>query len=75
MKKRWFVLLLMAVLLTWAGKERRMLAIYFMALTEGGEAAPLLDKTDEGPDVRWHDDYFAVQLIAPATFAIGEPRF
>jgi hypothetical protein len=75
MKKRWFVLLLIAVLLTWAGRERRMLAIYFLALTEGGEVAPLLDKADEGPDVRWQDDYFTVQPIAPNTFAIGEPRF
>jgi len=75
MKKRWFGLLLIAVLLTWAGKERRMLAMFFFALTEGGEVAPLLDKADEGPDVHWQDDYFTVQLIAPATFAIGEPRY
>lgn len=30
---------------------------------------------DEGPAVRWADDWFTVEEIAPGTFAIGEPRY
>ena len=30
---------------------------------------------DEGPAVRWADDWFTVEEIAPETFAIGEPRY
>ncbi len=36
------------------------------ALSEPGE---------EGPGVRWHDDYFTVQALDSRTFAIGEPRY
>ena len=36
---------------------------------------PLLDAQDEGPSVRWHDDYFTVERLDGRTFAIGEPRY
>jgi len=35
----------------------------------------LLDAADEGPGVRWHDDYFTVQKLDERTFALGEPRY
>jgi glyoxylase-like metal-dependent hydrolase (beta-lactamase superfamily II) len=35
----------------------------------------LLEKMDEGPEVRWFDDYFTVQQLDERTFAIGEPRY
>jgi glyoxylase-like metal-dependent hydrolase (beta-lactamase superfamily II) len=40
-----------------------------------GEPPTLLNASDEGPGVRWMDDYFIVQVIDPRTFAIGEPRY
>ena len=75
MKKRWIGLLLAVALLSWAGMERRMLTMRAFGLLEGGEVPPLLDRADEGADVRWHDDYFTIELIAPDTLAIGEPRY
>ena len=38
-------------------------------------APPLLPAQDEGPHVRWVDDYFTVEAIDERTFAIGEPRY
>ena len=38
-------------------------------------APPLGAATEEGPAVRWHDDYFTVQALDARTFAIGEPRY
>jgi hydroxyacylglutathione hydrolase len=35
----------------------------------------LSEPADEGPEVRWHDDYFTVQPLDSRTFAIGEPRY
>lgn len=35
----------------------------------------MLDAVDEGPSVRWHDDYYFIQAIDSTTFAIGEPRY
>lgn len=35
----------------------------------------LLEPADEGPEVRWLDDYFAVQPIDDRTYAIIEPRY
>lgn len=40
-----------------------------------GEPPPLLPASDEGPLVRWHDDYFTIQALDAQTFAIGEPRY
>ena len=27
------------------------------------------------PDVRWFDDWYAIEEIAPGLFAIGEPKY
>jgi len=35
----------------------------------------LLDPVEEGPSVRWVDDYYTVEALDPQTFAIGEPRY
>jgi len=75
MTTRWMLLIVVALGLFLAFSERRTLNVYYFALTSGGTPPPLNAKTDEGPDVRWADDYFTVERIAPATFAIGEPRY
>ncbi len=75
MKIRWIGLLLAVALLSWAGMERRMLTMRAFGLLESGEVPALLDRVDEGADVRWYDDYFTIELIAPDTLAIGEPRY
>ena len=75
MRPRWFVLVVLIVLLGFAFAERRNLITNVMALSAPGEPPPLLDATDEGAGVRWHDDYFTLQEVAPRTFAIGEPRY
>lgn len=36
---------------------------------------PLLEPTEEGPGVRWFDDYYTVERIDEQTIAIGEPRY
>ncbi len=48
--------------------------IAFQAIATG-EMPPLLEAQDEGPAVRWVDEYFTVQAIDERTFAIGEPRY
>lgn len=52
--------------------QRHELAFRLIAT---GEMPPLLEAQDEGPNVRWADDYFTVQAIDGSTFAIGEPRY
>ena len=44
-------------------------------LISTGKPPPLLDVTEEGDDVSWHDDYYIVQVLDQDTFAIGEPRY
>jgi len=75
MRYRWFVLALLILALGWAIVKRRELLVDILSMTASGEPPPLLEKADEGPSVRWHDDYFTVQEVAPRTFAIGEPRY
>jgi glyoxylase-like metal-dependent hydrolase (beta-lactamase superfamily II) len=75
MRNRWFVLAALAVLLGFAFAERRNLITNVMALAGSSEPPPLLEPADEGVAVRWHDDYFTLQEVAPRTFAIGEPRY
>ena len=75
MAKRWLVLILIVGLTAWGFKERRLLNVYMITWTEGGEMPALLPAEDEGPGVRWYDDYFTIQQIAPDTYAIGEPRY
>ncbi len=69
------VLALLLALIAWAFVERRELAMHAFAFTASGAPPPLLPAGDEGPDVRWMDDYFTVETVAPGTFAIGEPRY
>lgn len=72
--KKGFAILAAAtiVLIGLAVHYRHFLLIHALA-TDG---APVLAAAgDEGPGVRWHDDYFTVQALDPQTFAIGEPRY
>jgi glyoxylase-like metal-dependent hydrolase (beta-lactamase superfamily II) len=75
MRYRWIVLVLLIASFALGFVERRVLIVNLMAATGSGEPPPLLEKGDEGPVVRWHDDYFTIEEIAPRTFAIGEPRY
>ena len=75
MKKTGIVVAVLVVLTGWAVLERRELFIWTYTLTSAGEPPPLLPVKDEGPHVRWIDDYFTVELVAPDTWAIGEPRY
>lgn len=52
--------------------ERHRLVIYFLGT---GSPPDLLNASDEGPGVDWHDDYYVIQALDPSTFAIGEPRY
>jgi glyoxylase-like metal-dependent hydrolase (beta-lactamase superfamily II) len=52
--------------------QRHRIMLYALASERPPE---LLEPTDEGPEVRWHDDYFTVQALDERTFAIGEPRY
>ncbi len=48
----------------------------FLQLYAGLTPPPaLLAPSDEGPAVRWFDDYYTVERIDDATWAIGEPRY
>ncbi len=75
MRYRWFLLALLIAASAWAFMERRVVFFNILAMTGSGEPPPLLEKADEGPLTRWHDDYFTIQEIASQTFAIGEPRY
>ncbi len=59
----------LAAVLVWQRHE-----IAFQSLATG-EMPPLLEAQDEGPNVRWVDDYFTVEALDRQTFAIGEPRY
>lgn len=52
--------------------QRHAVLVYALSLFGPPE---LLEPSDEGPGVRWHDDYFIVQQLDHRTFAIGEPRY
>ena len=75
LKTRWIVLIVTALALFWGFGERRVLSMYLFSIAAGGTPPPLNAKTDEGNNVRWADDYFTVERIATATFALGEPRY
>lgn len=66
------VLIVLIALAALAVSQRHRLLLWYVA-----EDRPpaLLEAADEGPGVRWLDDYFIVQVIDPQTFAIGEPRY
>ncbi len=35
----------------------------------------LIEKQDEGPNVKWHDDYYTLEWLDSRTVAIGEPLY
>lgn len=72
MKRTLVALVVIAVLCAGVIVGRHRIMVYAMA-SQG--APPLLEPSDEGPAVRWHDDYFTVQALDERTFAIGEPRY
>jgi len=77
-KRRLIVGLLLGAVIAgslWGFNERRMLAMYAFALSGSGEPPELLPAPEEGPKTRWLDDYSTVELVAPDTWAIGEPRY
>lgn len=67
------VLLGVAVLGAGAFAARRELALELYALAS--PAPELLPPADEGPGVRWFDDYYTLEEIDDRTIAIGEPRY
>lgn len=72
MKKVLITVLAVAICFGIAVAQRHTLVLYALSLAETPSlSAPL----DEGPGVRWHDDYFTVQALDSRTFAIGEPRY
>lgn len=54
--------------------ERHQVMYQVMKLALG-EPPELLEAVDEGENVRWFDDYYTIEEIAPDTWAIGEPRY
>ena len=48
--------------------------ILFAAISTGAPP-PLLPTSEEGPAVRWYDDYFTIEQLDAQTWAIGEPRY
>jgi len=72
MRKSLIALAVVALLLAVALAQRHRILVYAVAL----QGVPALSEPeDEGPGVRWHDDYFTVQALDERTFAIGEPRY
>jgi glyoxylase-like metal-dependent hydrolase (beta-lactamase superfamily II) len=74
---RWWIVIaaLLGFVIAWGYQERRELVMRVMLATSAGEPPPLGAITAENPEARWVDDYFTVELVAPRTFAIGEPRY
>ena len=72
MRKGLAVLLVLGIALALAVWQRHRLLV--LAFAQEGPP-PLSEPADEGPGVRWHDDYFTVQALDARTFAIGEPRY
>ncbi|MCP4005298.1 MAG: MBL fold metallo-hydrolase [bacterium] len=72
MKRLLITGIVIALLAALALAQRHVILAYGLSLSGTPE---FLEAQDEGPDVRWHDDYFTVQALDENTFAIGEPRF
>ena len=62
--------LLLALVLAIPFRRHVLLSVYAGLVTP----PPLLEPAEEGPDVRWFDDYYTVERIDAHTIAIGEPR-
>ena len=73
MRRKMTVIAIVSIIaLGWGLAERRKLVIYAVSLQD---PTPLLESVDQGPHVRWADDYYTIEEIDERTFAIGEPRF
>jgi glyoxylase-like metal-dependent hydrolase (beta-lactamase superfamily II) len=73
---RWILTALILLgLLVWGFCERRTLVMHAFTLSSTGAPPQLLPPPEEGPDTRWWDDYFTLEMVAPDTWAIGEPRY
>ncbi|MDE0886667.1 MAG: MBL fold metallo-hydrolase [Myxococcota bacterium] len=69
------VLIILALLFTLGLlliSQRHSILVRLLTVEGPIELAP---PTQEGPNVRWHDDYFTVEALAEGVFAIGEPRY
>jgi glyoxylase-like metal-dependent hydrolase (beta-lactamase superfamily II) len=72
MKKLGLALLVFAVVAIGVISQRHVILVRIMAMQGVANLSP---PAEEGPGVRWHDDYFTIQPLGPGTFAIGEPRY
>ena len=72
MKQKFIIVVILAAIVFLLISERHRIIFSFWSSDSPPE---LLDAVDEGPKVRWHDDYYIVQAIDSRTFAIGEPRY
>ncbi len=66
------VLLILSLIIAATIANRHWVMIQLMAL------APIeltVDKQEEGPNVRWHDDYYTLEWLDDRTIAIGEPIY
>jgi glyoxylase-like metal-dependent hydrolase (beta-lactamase superfamily II) len=71
-KKLLIAMVSVGALVALAVPKRHLILAYGIAIRG---APALTEPLDEGPDVRWYDDYFTVQALDERTFAIGEPRY
>lgn len=72
MKKALIAAAVLAAIVGLVVSQRHRVLVQLLAL-QG--ASPLGEATDEGPAVRWFDDYFTIQAVDARSFAIGEPRY
>ncbi len=72
MRKAWIAVAVLAALAGLGVWQRHRVLVRWLAF-QG--APPLSAAADEGPEVRWLDDYFTIQALDARTFAIGEPRY
>lgn len=75
MNWKWLLLAALGGLLIYGFIERRLVSMQIYTWNAEGVPPPLLEPSDEGPGVEWLDDYFTVELVAPDSYAIGEPRY
>ena len=72
MRKLGIAFVVLVALIAVGVAERHRLIAFSLSLAG---APPLGEREDEGPGVRWFDDYYTVQALDARTWAIGEPRF
>ncbi|MEO2173654.1 MAG: MBL fold metallo-hydrolase [bacterium] len=71
-KKFIVAILILLITLTLLVSNRHLVLLTLLSFTD----TPLLiAKQDEGPRVRWHDDYYTIEWLDPQTVAIGEPLY